>query len=162
MSSQEFLDLLEYLEETPALVERLTDGFISDELRWKPSAGEFSALEQMCHLRDIEREGYAVRIRKLLAEREPFLPDLDGSRLARERDYNNQDFTPALDEFTRARRDNVQTLRAVSPEELKRSGIFENTGTVSLERLLAMMREHDEAHRRELRALRKQLFKRRG
>lgn len=162
MSTQEFLDLLEFLEETPAIVARLTYGFISDEVKWKPSAKEFSALEQVCHLRDIEREGYAVRIRKILNEHQPFLPDIDGAGLARARNYNEQNFTPALEDFSNARRDSIETVRTLSPEQLARSGLFENTGMVSLEQVLSTMREHDEAHRKELRDLRKQLFKRRG
>ena len=39
-------------------------------------------LEHVCHLRDIEVEGYAPRLKRILSEDGPFLPDIDGRRLA--------------------------------------------------------------------------------
>ncbi len=42
--------------------------------------GAFSPVEHCWHLADLEREGYAVRIRRLLEEDNPGLPDFDGTR----------------------------------------------------------------------------------
>ena len=100
MNASEFQQFVEFLEETPDAVRRLTNKLSDQELRDKPSADEFSALEQVCHLRDIELEGYGPRIRKILAEDGPALPDLDGARLAAERDYNSQTVAPALQAFS--------------------------------------------------------------
>jgi hypothetical protein len=44
------------------------------------SAGErLSALEQACHLRDIEIDGYQVRLRRTCQETRPLLVSLDGA-----------------------------------------------------------------------------------
>src|SRR6266567_2011029 len=51
--------------------------------------GAFSPVEHCWHLADLEREGYAVRIRRLLEEDNPGLPDFDGARIARERSYTS-------------------------------------------------------------------------
>jgi hypothetical protein len=153
MTQADLQNLLAFLAETPAVVRQLTSELGADARRWKPAAAEFSALEQVCHLRDIEQEGYAVRLSRLLAEDEPALPDIDGDKLARERDYQSQDFDAALAAFTHARRENVATVTALSPEQLQRGGTFEGVGRVTVARVLEMMRAHDEAHRAELQAL---------
>lgn len=98
-----------------------------------------------------------MRIAKLLAEVEPFLPDIDGNKLAEERVYNRQDFRAALLEFTLARENNVRVLKGLTLDQLSRSGIFENAGSVSLERLVLIMREHDREHFKELTDLRGRL-----
>ncbi len=153
MTGEEFKELVRQLEAMPERVQLLVKGLAEDQCRWKPSDNEFSALENVCHLKDIEEEGYGVRIRKLLEEREPFLNDLDGARLAIERDYNHQDIVDALNRFTTARRGNVTVVKDLPLTELDRQGTFEGVGPVTLGRLLEMMHEHDSAHLEELTAL---------
>src|SRR5688500_2785267 len=49
---------------------------------WSPPSWEgipsehFTPIEQICHVRDVEVEGYHVRFRRTLHETNPFLPDL--------------------------------------------------------------------------------------
>jgi hypothetical protein len=153
MTREEFQALVLSLEETPQRVRRLVESLGEGAKVWKPGADEFSATENVCHLRDIEEEGYGVRIRRLLEETEPILPDLDGARLARERDYNSQNMTDALESFTHARSHNVAALRSLPPGALERAGTFEGSGAITLGRLLLMMREHDAGHIKELESL---------
>jgi hypothetical protein len=158
MSREEFQRLILSLEEMPSRVRRLVESLGDGESRWKPGPDEFSATENVCHLLDIEAEGYAVRIQKLLNESEPFLNDLDGARLALERDYNNQNMIDALERLTDVRSSNVAAVRDLSPEGLNHRGIFEGVGPVTLGQLLSMMLEHDEGHIRELENLRARLL----
>jgi hypothetical protein len=157
MTQSEFEETARFLEETPASIRRLAAGLKDREARWKPAAGAFSVIENVCHLRDIEVDGYAARIKRILAEDEPFLPDLNGAQLAVERRYNEQELNSALDAFTAARENNLLILKGLSPDQLARSGNFENTGALTLSRLLEMMREHDAAHLDELKDLRERL-----
>jgi hypothetical protein len=157
MTEQEFRELSEFLEETPGAVRQLTIDMPERDLKWKPSENELSALEQVCHLRDLELEGYGVRIRKLLTETGPSLPDFDGGRIARERDYNSQEFETALRDFARARKDNISAVETLSPDQLNLSGVLEGVGEITLARLLRLMREHDKSHLEELRLLRERL-----
>ena len=159
-SIPELESLFAYLAETPATVEEMLNGLTDEDRRWKPPGGEFSALENVCHLLDIEREGYAVRIERLLVEDGPRLPDIDGSRLAEERDYNKQNLETALAAFKRTREGNVRVVKALSPEQLARAGTLETVGPITVRDLLVMMRAHDEAHRRELTRLRGALLDR--
>lgn len=151
---QELQDVIRLLEAMPESMRQLTDGLRDGELSWKPAPEQFSALEQVCHLRDLEREGYALRIHRLLAENQPTLPDFDGGRIALERDYNSQDFEAAFQEFALARASNASLLKTLSPADLKRSGFLEGVGAITLKKLLLLMREHDLSHQRELSELR--------
>jgi hypothetical protein len=159
MTLEEFQSLVETLEETPRIIRQLTDDLEDNERRWKPSPEGWSALEQVCHLRDIEQEGYAARIEKLLHEAQPFLSDIDGDKLAAERSYITQDFTAALRAFARARAENAEAIKDLTLDQLNRSGIFENVGAVTLGRLLLMMREHDRGHLHDISRLHEQLRK---
>jgi hypothetical protein len=159
---QELSDIIAFLEETPEAVRQLRVGLEAGELRGKADNGEFSFVEHVCHLRDIERDGYGPRIEKLLREERPILRNIDGAKLALERQYNEQRFDDGLAGFSQARSHNVSVLRGVSDEQLDRGGEFEGVGQVTLERLVSMMYEHDQSHREELRSLRVQLLGRRS
>ena len=149
--------IFDSLRATPLAVSLLIKGLSEEQLRHRNSPEEFSALENLCHLRDIEVEGYSQRIRKIVEENQPSLPDIDGGRLAIERDYNHQDASEALEQFTRARASNVESLRGLSETEMSREGALEGVGTVTLEQLVNMMREHDEGHVSELQAIRRRI-----
>ena len=138
--------LLDILAQTPEIIARQVATLSGEELRRRNTEGDFSALENVCHLRDLEVEGYAVRIDRILNEQEPLLSDFDGARVAAERHYNRQDIQQALEAFALARNQNVQRLRDLAPEGLTREGVLEGVGRVSLKALLLMMREHDEGH----------------
>ena len=157
MTQQELHDLTMFLRKTPRTVQQLVAGLADDDLRRKSSGKEFSVLEHVCHLRDIEQEGYMTRIRKLLSETHPFLPDIDGDKLARERNYNSQKLDAALHAFMVARKENLRAIGNMSPDQLNRSGVFENVGAITLEELLLKMREHDEDHLRAFYQMRERL-----
>lgn len=146
----EFEEVLRFLEETPENIRRLIEASGVGDLRWKPGPEEFSALEQVCHLRDLEREGYGARIQRMLTETEPALADFDGGRIAQERDYNNQDFASSFQDFARERARNVSIMKKLSPDELKRTGVLEGVGAITLKKLFLLMREHDLSHLKEL------------
>jgi DinB superfamily len=150
MSSDSLQSLINLIARTPAEVTRLISDLSSQDLRRTNTPEEFSALENICHLRDIETEGYEVRIARILEESNPLLTDIDGSRLAIERAYNNQDPQSALKDFADARHRNIQRMKNLSLEQLELEGTLEGVGRVTLGRLVEMMSEHDEGHLHEL------------
>jgi len=112
--------------------------------------GAFSPVEHCWHLADLEREGFAVRIRRLLAEPDPYLPDFDGGRAARERDYRSRSVAGGIEAFRRARAANVARLRSLGAAQWSRTGTQEGVGRVALCDIPHMMAEHDESHRVEI------------
>ena len=115
-------------------------------------AGTFGPVEQCWHLADLEREGFGARIRRLLNEVEPQLPDFDGAAVARERDYRSRSLAEGLAAFRAARSENLAALQAVRAEAWTRGGTQDGVGPVALCDIPAMMAEHDAAHRSEIEA----------
>jgi hypothetical protein len=126
---------------------------ISSEEAVRPGPDEsLSPVEQCWHLAELEREGFGARIRRLLDEVDPFLPDFDGARLARERDYRARPLDEGLAAFRAGREANVALLRSVALDQWTRAGTQEGVGRVALCDLPAMMAEHDASHRAEIEA----------
>ncbi len=127
--------------------------------RWQIRAkdGNFSLQEHACHLRDIETEAYRARLERMLAETTPTLPDVDGGRLARERDYHRRDLARAQAVFAAVRADMVQRLAGLSADQRRRTGVMEGVGEITIEGLVAKMLEHDAEHLSDLAQLCREL-----
>jgi hypothetical protein len=141
--------LLNGLSAMPTFLDEAYGGLSAVHARVAGADG-FSPVEQCWHLADLEREGYAVRIRRLLDEVEPALPDFDGERVAQERDYKSLSLADGLEAFRRARAENLAALRGLSVSEWERRGTQEGVGRVGLCDIPLMMAEHDAAHRAEI------------
>ena len=157
MPSEDLQELIHVLTQTPQTVANLVKDLSEPDLSFKNSPDEFSAIENVCHLRDIEIDGYTERILRILRENNPTLPDIDGSRLAIEREYQSQNLSEALQAFADARTRNTKTLRGLIAEQFDREGTLEGTGSVTIRGLLLMMRNHDADHVRELSSIRGRL-----
>lgn len=92
----DFPGLILFLQQTAGRISQLIDGLSDSELRYRNSDAEFSALENICHLRDLEIQGYTPRIKQILDETVPALPDFDGARVAAESNYNEEQPEVAL------------------------------------------------------------------
>ncbi len=133
------------LEEALALVP-------PDRLGWAPESWggcpseTFTAIGQVCHLRDIERDGYHVRIRRLLTETHPSLASIESYDLARERSYDAARLDDALRAFGVARAETVERLRGLDEPSLARAGDFAEYGRLTLRGLVHYLRSHDQQH----------------
>lgn len=146
-------DPLAELARMPGDLEGRAADFPGERARLRPSDGSFSFVEHVWHLADLESEGFAQRIRRLLAEVEPELPDFDGARIARERDYRSRTVEEGLARFRTARAANLATLRSCSAADSARAGTQEGVGPVTLGELPGRMLEHDRSHRGEIEEL---------
>jgi hypothetical protein len=145
-------ELLNELEHMPRELGRALRHVPADRLTWKPASWNgcpsetLSALEQVCHLRDIERDGYHVRIQRLLSETDPALESLDTYELARARRYEAADFQGAMAAFATARAETMSLLRNVTDPQLARTGEFAEYGRLTLRALVHYLRSHDQQH----------------
>ncbi len=148
-------EALAKLSATPLRVAELIDGLSEEQLSWKPSADLFSMRESIWHLRDIDVEGYERRIRLILEQDGPTLPDVNGGKLARERNYNAQPIDPALTELAIVRASSVERLSGCSDKELERTAEMDGTGIVTLRRLLELWMRHDAEHLADMTEIRR-------
>jgi hypothetical protein len=145
-------DLLARLEEMPWFLEAALGTLSSTEAVVRGPNGTFSPVEQCWHLADLEREGYEARIGRLLSENDPFLPDFDGDRVARERRYATLSLAEGLRTFRAARAATLAKLRSIQGDQWERRGRQEGIGPVALCDLPAMIAAHDASHRSEIEA----------
>jgi hypothetical protein len=120
--------------------------------RWAPSSWEgipsepFTALEQVCHVCDIEVVGYQARFARTLQEAEPRLPSIDGEARARERDYAAADADAVFAAFRVARAATVALLAGLDAAQLARRAVFDGYGPVTLRSLAHYLCSHDQQH----------------
>jgi hypothetical protein len=146
-------DILDQLESMPAIVRDAATKISPQNYSRSPAKGDFSLVEHACHLRDLEREGYLVRIRRVLEEERPLLADFDGGKIAAERNYRAQDLDSAICDFEQCRSKAIGILRGLPDSQLDRCGEFAGVRTITLRDLVGMMIEHDSSHRHEIAAL---------
>ncbi|HET7729625.1 MAG TPA: DinB family protein [Usitatibacter sp.] len=141
---------IERLDAMPEFLEAAIDAAGHPEnFLFQPAPGEFSLVEHACHLRDLEREGYLVRVRRMAAEDGPALQSFDGAAIAAARGYRGQDARIAAQEFGAARRELVGMLAPLTEEDMARQATFDGE-PVSFGDMIAMMVEHDRGHREEI------------
>jgi hypothetical protein len=118
---------------------------------WRPVSWDgvpsepFTPIEQVCHVKDVEIDGYHVRIQRTLEEVNPLLASLDGEALARERSYSSADTATVFAQFRDARAKTIELVSKLLPEQLPRTAEFEGH-RVTLRGLLHNLCSHDQQH----------------
>ncbi|HEY0065066.1 MAG TPA: DinB family protein [Telluria sp.] len=144
--------ILSALHSFPDQLEQLYASVPVPCANWAPPSWEgipsetFTALEQLCHIRDIEIEGYHLRFRRLLNEDAPSLASIDSYVVARERGYPDAPPTRILADFRAARADTLRMLRALNDADWQRRGSFEGYGPVTVRGLAHYLCSHDQQH----------------
>ena len=113
-------------------------------MSWEGIPSEMLTIrQQICHVRDIEIDGYIQRFESLLHEDDPFLPSIDGYALVETRRYDQTDIGTALDAFDRGRSRTMKLLDATAPVDLARSGTFEGYGPVTVQSVIHFLSTPD-------------------
>lgn len=119
---------------------------------WAPPSWEgvpseaFTAIEQLCHVRDIEIEGYHVRFRRTLTENRPTLASIDSEPLAIERNYGAAGTNQVLADFRLARMQTMEIVSSLTDAQLARTAVFEGYGPLTMRSLIHYLCSHDQQH----------------
>lgn len=119
---------------------------------WAPASWDgvpseaFTAIEQLCHVRDIEIDGYHLRFQRTLDEVTPTLASIDSEALAQARGYASADPAAALAAFAAARAQTITLIKGLTPEQLDRTAVFEGYGPLTLRSLVHYLCSHDQQH----------------
>jgi hypothetical protein len=143
---------LQALEAFPRQLEAHYAAIPAGYQHWAPPSWEgvpseaFTAIEQVCHVRDIEVEGYHVRFRRTLDEDGPVLASIDSEPIAKERDYGSANVGEVFASFRQARAETMKLLTDVQPAQLDRRAVFEGYGPLTLRSLVHYLCSHDQQH----------------
>jgi phenylpyruvate tautomerase PptA (4-oxalocrotonate tautomerase family) len=111
-------------------------------INWAPlswdgiSSEHFTRIEPVCHVRDIEIDGYQVRLHRIVHEASPNLVSIDSVSLAIERSYATSSAKEALAAFRAARAKAVKLISGLTAGQFSRTAVFDGYGTVSLRSLV--------------------------
>jgi hypothetical protein len=136
----------------PDQLEAHYTAFTPEFAHWAPASWDgvpsepLTALEQLCHVRDIEIEGYQVRIRRTLAEANPVLASIDTDALVRERAYARDEPARVLAAFRAARAQTLALVSGLTDAQLARTAVFEGYGALTLRSLVHYLCSHDQQH----------------
>jgi hypothetical protein len=136
-------ELKAVLSTTPGRWLALTEHFSESSLRRRPLPGEWSALECLLHLIDLERGVFPQRVRALLAGEDfpAFFPDEDGSSL-----HEDVSAKALANEFDTLRRENLKLVDRITPADLTKTATHAELGQVTLGNLLHEWGGHDLMH----------------
>lgn len=81
----------------------LVHGIPVSDLTWKPSSGNWSIQEIVCHLADEEQLDFPMRLRKMFDDPNQPWPPVDPDQTAIDRNYIALDFQSELDRFLQLR-----------------------------------------------------------
>jgi hypothetical protein len=140
------------LETFPRDLEKHYAAFPAQFVHWAPPSWDgvpsepFTAMEQICHVRDIEIEGYQQRFKRTLEEHSPFLPSIDSEAVAKARNYGGADPAKVFEEIRAARARTLSLLRGLDDSQFARPAVFEGYGPVTLRALVHYLCSHDQQH----------------
>lgn len=136
-------ELKAVLSTTPGRWFALTEHFSESSLRRRPAPGEWSALECLLHLIDLDRGVFPQRVRALLAREDfpAFFPDEDGASLR-----EDVSARALAAEFDALRRENLKLLDEITPSDLSKTATHAELGPVTLGNLLHEWGGHDLMH----------------
>lgn len=127
------------LSDFPALLEAHCAAIPDEFKHWAPPSWDgmpsetLTAIQQICHVRDIEVLGYHVRFSRTIDEDHPLLESLDTDALARDRSYERQSAEQVLSEFREARSRTMALIDSFSPDQLRRTAVAAEPGPRSLQ-----------------------------
>jgi hypothetical protein len=143
---------LEALAAFPAQLEAHYAAIPDAWRHWAPPSWDgvpseaLTAIEQVCHVRDIEVDGYQLRIARTLAEDLPLLASIDTDALVVERRYGEADAAAVLADFRAARIRTLDLLAGLDAAQYARTAEFEGYGAVTLRGLVHYLCSHDQQH----------------
>jgi FMN phosphatase YigB (HAD superfamily) len=137
---------LAVLRSTPGILANLTQDLSIANWRQKPEASEWSLLEIVNHLMDVDEEINLPRMKKIMSEDNPFIAGIDSDIWAKERNYNENDPVEILRSFFVARTHLLKILDEVTEPGWNKTARHSIFGPTYLGELVNFIADHDLNH----------------
>jgi hypothetical protein len=116
-----------------------------ETLHHRPAEGEWSAVEVVCHVADLDTFNRTQRFNAILIEENPELPAYEPDARVADANYQALSANDALDLLKRERDLITTLLETLRPHELARTGLHPRDGERTLLQM-ADLRNHDRTH----------------
>jgi len=138
------------LRSTPALLHSLCAGLSPEASVHRQAEHEWSVIEVLCHLTDMDAEVNLPRLRKVLQETNPFVPGMDADAWADARQYIQREGMQSLREFVNTRLELIAFLENLTPEDWQRPARHAIFGPTCLHEMAIFAAGHDRLHVRQI------------
>jgi len=129
----------------PQLLREAVRGMSRDQLMARPVPGKWSTLEVVCHIADFDIVG-ADRIKRVIAQNEPTLPDGDEKAFADALRYHDRELEEELQIIGAIRASTTRILRTLKDDDFARIGTHTAAGPLTLAQLVERMAKHIRHH----------------
>ena len=134
------------LRASPAVFDSLFRETSSDIVKMKPNEKEWSVIEIICHLKDVDQDVNIPRVSTIIKENEPFIEGADTHPWVSERRCWEEDSAQLLRSFIEKRIELVQLLESLPPDAWQREAQHAILGRTTLLELMRIVVEHDMLH----------------
>jgi FMN phosphatase YigB (HAD superfamily) len=131
---------------TPAVLYGLCLGLREEQWAHEATPEDWAMTEIVCHLRDTDREVYAMQLELMIEKPDAFIPRPDTGVWASERDYLSEDGVMALQGFADARIRLVDRLKALPADIWKRKARHAIFGPTDFLEIMGFVSDHDRMH----------------
>ena len=145
LSAAERGPLIEAYAAGPERLRRAWEAVPAAARQFRPREGKWSPHEIVLHCADSETYG-AIRIRLLMAEKDPKIIGYDQASWAVTFDYHSLPVEPALDAVSAARNNTTALLRTLPEEAWAKEGTHSQSGRYTAEDWLRIYAVHVENH----------------
>ena len=136
----------------PAELRTLVAGISDDDAQRMPAPNEWSVVEIIGHLIDIDPL-QIDRIDRILAEERSQFVRFDPDAAVTAAGYGRRTLADVVAAFTDLRRATVDGLSTIATDELSRVGVRYTGQEVTLGQLLTSFAAHDQTHAQQIRAI---------
>ncbi|HEY2414299.1 MAG TPA: DinB family protein [Pirellulaceae bacterium] len=129
----------------PQLLRDVMKGMTREQMLARPVAGKWSTLEVVCHIADFEIVT-ADRIKRVIAEERPTLPDGDENLFAKGLVYHSRELEDELQVIGSIRAQVSRILRTLKEADFDRIGNHSAAGPLTLAQLVERGANHIRHH----------------
>ena len=138
-------EILKSLRASPIILGALVAGLDDRQIRRRPAPGEWAVIEVVAHIADVDERAH-TRLRRMLAEDNPFLPAFDQDALAVERGYIGMDLPEQVARYRQARAAHLADLAGLDRRQWQRTGRHEAAGDLTVQLYEAHVASEDVEH----------------
>jgi uncharacterized damage-inducible protein DinB len=149
MSGKEREALIEQYAQGPKRVREALAKVPEEARKWRPGPGKWSVHEVVVHCADAETNA-AMRLRYLLAEKDPLIVGYDQAEWARLFDYQAQPIEESLAAAAAARNRTVPLLKRMTDADWAKEGKHTESGRYTAEDWLKIYAAHLEGHAKQI------------
>jgi uncharacterized damage-inducible protein DinB len=146
-----FKEHLDALAAFPAALRQQLDGLSDEALRFRPAEGEWSIVEIIGHLIDVDTL-QGGRVGQIIARDNPPLQVLDMDEAVRRGDYQSKQASALVNTFAERRAALVEEWRYLREPGLARAGEHPTRGPLSVAEIIATLARHGPSHRDQVAA----------